>query len=171
MATTFIKIASVTVGSGGSSTLSFTSIPSTYTDLCLKLSLRDTATGASVYGFSIVLNNDLTGARYSGRYLLGNGSAASSATNTDYALSYTYDGGAATSNTFANSEIYFPNYAGSNQKSYSVDSVTEDNATAAYASLHARLYNQTTAISQVDVYSSGTFAQYSTATLYGIKNS
>ena len=40
MATTFTKIASVTVGSGGASSIDFTSIPSTYTDLCVKLSTR-----------------------------------------------------------------------------------------------------------------------------------
>jgi hypothetical protein len=40
MATTFIKIASVTVGSGGAASMDFTSIPSTYTDLVIKVSTR-----------------------------------------------------------------------------------------------------------------------------------
>jgi hypothetical protein len=171
MADTYTLISSVTVGAGGAATMSFTSIPSTYTDLKIVASLRDTATGSTGYGFSLVFNNDLTGARYSGRYLLGNGANASSGTVSDYSTSYTYVGGAATSNTFSNTEIYIPNYAGSTQKSHAIDSVTENNATTAFADMWAKLYNQTTAISQIDLYSSGTFAQYSTAYLYGIKNS
>ena len=43
MATTFTKIASVSVGSGGAATMSFTSIPSTYTDIVVKLSARGDA--------------------------------------------------------------------------------------------------------------------------------
>ena len=41
MADTFVKIATVTVGSGGAATIDFSSIPSTYTDLCIKHSLRN----------------------------------------------------------------------------------------------------------------------------------
>ena len=40
MATTYTLISSVTVGSGGAASIEFTSIPSTYTDLVLKLSAR-----------------------------------------------------------------------------------------------------------------------------------
>ena len=78
MALQLFKIADATVATP-QTIISFSSIPQGYTDLKLVFSGRDTATGSVQYGFSLVFNNDLTGARYSGRYLLGSGSAASSA--------------------------------------------------------------------------------------------
>ena len=41
MANTYTLIASNTVGSGGAASISFSSIPSTYTDLLVKISTRD----------------------------------------------------------------------------------------------------------------------------------
>ena len=45
MANTFQLISSTTVGAGGASSIDFTSIPSTYTDLVIKWSGRLTSTG------------------------------------------------------------------------------------------------------------------------------
>jgi hypothetical protein len=166
MATTYTKIASVTVGSGGASSIDFTSIPSTYTDLCIKLSTRGTDTSGDL---GIKLNTSTSS--FSRRVLRGNGSAASSTNASD-----NYIGGLEPSNytasTFANTEIYIPNYAGSNNKSISVDSVTENNATEAFAFFVASLWSNSAAITSVSLYpfSSGNIAQYSTATLYGITN-
>jgi len=168
---TMTLIASNTVGSSGSSQIIFTSIPSTYTDLLLKISARDTSTGQSAYGFSLVFNNDLTTSNYSGRTVVGNGTNASSGTISDYGTTLTYNAGASTANTFSNDELYIPNYAGSTAKSMSIDAVTENNATTIWAQFVAKLYTPTTAISRLDIYASGTFAQYSTFYLYGIKNS
>lgn len=70
--------------------------------------------------------------------------------------------------------MYFPNYAGSNAKSFSADYVTENNATSALIGLVALLWNQTSAITSMNFegyYSGDKFDQYSTVTLYGIKNS
>lgn len=170
MPDTFIKIASVTVGSGGAATIDFTSIPSTYTDLCVKLSVRSTRAGAADDNLNITLNSATTNFTY--RYLRGSGSAAASSSGSNgYVAGITAAG--ATSSTFANVEIYIPNYAGSNNKSISSDSVTENNATEAYAFLFADLWSNTAAITSIGFVSgtSNNFAQYSTATLYGIKNS
>ena len=168
MPDTFVKIASVTVGSGGSSTIDFTSIPSTYTDLCIKLSLRDTVTGTNARPFTLKFNGSSTS--YSAKFILGDGSAASSFSDTSAYAGYE-NTSSTTTNTFATNEIYIPNYAGSNYKSASIDSVTETNATQANAALVADLWSNTAAINQVTITSFGTFVQYSTAVLYGIKNS
>ena len=169
MAITFYKIASVTVGSGGASSIDFTLIPSTYTDLCLKVSGRTTE--SSVYAGIYVSFN---GAAYNstGKVLEGDGSAASSFNYTNGAIAF-IAGNSATSNTFGNTELYIPNYAGSNYKSYSSDGVGENNGTLALAHLNAGLWSNTAAINQItlDAYLSNTFMQYTTATLYGIKNS
>jgi hypothetical protein len=78
-----------------------------------------------------------------------------------------------TASTFGSIKVYIPNYAGANNKSFSVDGVTETNAAASDAILTAGLWSQTTAINQL-TFKSGSatdFNQHSTATLYGIKNS
>jgi hypothetical protein len=164
---TFIKIASVTVGSGGAATIAFSSIPSTYTDLCLKVSLRNTA---NVDWAGIYFNGVTTG--YSNRAIQATGSSVTSRSSTDKDLTILTDENAFTANTFGNAEIYIPNYAGSTYKSYSVDTVTENNATTAYSELSAHLWSNTAAITSITINAqSSNLAQYSTATLYGIKNS
>ena len=169
MPDTFIKIASVTVGAGGASSIDFTSIPSTYTDLCVKLSARGT-NAAVVISPILYLNNDTSAGSF--KSLVGNGSAASSSGTSGYIDAGVISSANATSSTFGNFEIYIPNYAGSTYKSVSSDSVTENNATEAYANFRALLWANTAAINAVKfTLGAGNFAQYSTATLYGIKNS
>ena len=154
--------------------MTFSSIPSTYTDLCVKLSGRSNRANLEDY-LKLSLNSDTTTGNYSGRYLYGTGSGAGSETFTSGGTERFVGnsvGANATASTFSNVEIYIPNYLGSNQKSYSVDSVNENNATAAAAQLIAGLWSGTTAISALSVSTAfGSFVQYSTATLYGIKNS
>jgi hypothetical protein len=170
MPSTFTLIASSTVGAGGASSIDFTSIPSTYTDLCIVASLRPAS--GSFDGCYVYFNNDQNSGRYTSRVLRGNGSAVSSFVGGDTTKSYAGELSSNTASTFNNVSIYVPNYAGSNQKSFSVDSVGEDNSTAAYQVFNAGLYNQTTAISQVSLrIASVNIAQYSTAYLYGVKSS
>lgn len=164
MPNTFTKIASVTVGSGGAANIEFTSIPSTYTDLCLVYSTRTTA--VSVSGNDIISLNG-SSASFTGRRLYGSGASAASDTVTTWAGFNSASTG--TASTFSNSLIYFPNYAGSTNKSYSIDSVQEQNGTTAYMGLNAGLWSNTAAITSIRFTpDSGNYAQYSTATLYGI---
>jgi hypothetical protein len=173
MANTYVKIASVSVGLLGSPSITFTSIPSTYTDLTVFLSAR-TDRLATVADNTIMKINSSTSS-YSARVLQGDGSAASSFTDTNQPPFFTFTSTAvnATSNTFGSVFIYLPNYAGSTNKSYSVDSVSENNATSAFARLSAGLLSNTAAISSLTFTNDGgaNFIQYSTATLYGISKS
>lgn len=164
MANTFELIASSTVGAGGASSIDFTSIPSTYTDLVIKLSVRPN----SADSIAIKFNGSTTG--YVSKNLEGSGASASSGNNPasgryiNYAL-------LTTSNTFTSGEVYIPNYAGSSYKSASADAVGEANATTAYADLNSILWSNTASINQVTLYFvSQSFVQYSTAYLYGVKN-
>jgi hypothetical protein len=172
MATTFTKIASVSVGSGGSSSISFTSIPSTYTDLVLKVSLREATANNGVA--KLKFNSSATS--YTARLLWGNGSSFGSSTNytgggTYYGTDGSSNGSSNTVNSFASAEYYVPNYAGSNFKSISFDGGAETNATAIFLGLSAGLWSNTAAITSIDIteFSGTNWAQYSTATLYGIK--
>jgi hypothetical protein len=175
MPNTYVKIASVTVGSGGASTIAFSSIPATYTDLVVKLSSRQNL--AQIYGVLNVQFNGTGGTAYSYRLIQGNGSSASSSNQTgvDSIYGVFSDNGAnSTASTFSNIEMYVPNYAGSNFKSVSLDQVSENNATTAYAILNAGIWSNTSAITSITFATGGSgasFVQYSTATLYGIKNS
>ena len=167
MANTYTLISSVTVGSGGSSTIDFTSIPSTYTDLVIKYSLRCNGTnGTGAFYF----NSDTTNTNYASRRV---GSDGSSAFSNNYSAPYgAYaDKSTYTASTFANGEIYIPNYRSSAYKSFSVDDVTENNATAADLILTAGIWNNTAAITAVRIAGVvDSFVQYSTAYLYGISN-
>jgi hypothetical protein len=174
MANTMTLISSVTVGSGGTSTMTFSSIPSTYTDLCLKLSLRSSSANDRriiFFKFNGVVSgyNDKSIRAYSG----GVASQTDNGGNTSFAV-WDMPAANATANTFSNVELYIPNYAGSTNKSISADGVGEINsANGAVAGLTAALSTVTSAISQIDIFGDGTgnFVQYSTAYLYGIKNS
>ncbi len=168
MPDTFIKIASVTVGSGGASSMAFSSIPSTYTDLVVKVSARSNFAinpQAALYVSTNVSSP-------SSRRIEGNGSSAASYTEaSSINASGSTPANSSTANTFGNVELYFPNYAGSTNKSLSMDGVGENNTTAAYATLTAGLFSATTAINSITLATDGNFIQYSTAILYGIKNS
>ena len=172
MPTTYEAIATVTVGSGGAANIEFTSIPATFTDLAIKYSLRGDA-GAISRSVYVTFNNNTSS--YSDRYLQGDGSSASSGTNSGGTTKF-YAGectaSTATSSTFGNQELYIPNYAGSSNKSISIDAVAETNATTQYMSLVASLWSNSAAITSIKlVPGTGNFVQHSTATLYGIKNS
>jgi hypothetical protein len=163
-----IPISTVTVGSGGNN-IDFINIPQTYTDLIIKLSARDTAS-ATFWGFNIYFNGSLA-TNYSFRRLYGTGSgtASDSFSGQTTISPYAASGGTSTANTFGNTEIYIPNYTGSTAKSVLIDGVSENNATSAVAGLTAALWSLTSPINQVSISASGTFAQHTTATLYGIR--
>jgi len=170
MPTTFKKIASVTVGSGGATGVTFSSIPNTYTDLQLLVSVRDGTNTNQGQSVGLYFNSDPYPASASNRGLTGSGSSATSYTSSGFT-----DGGfmndiSTTSNTFSSHSIYISNYAASTFKSLSIDSVTENNATLAKANLIAGLYSSTTPISSILAsFGGNTILQHSTFTLYGIK--
>ena len=173
MALTYQAIATVTVGSGGASNIEFTSIPGTYTDLLVKVSARQDAAGTN--GQFQMRFNGSSSTIYSRRKIYGDGSSAlSNSGSSEDAFQYIdVPRTGATANTFGNVEIYIPNYAGSNNKSISIDAVTEQNGTTAYAEFYAGLWASTSAITSITLIPMGAsekFLQYSTATLYGIKN-
>jgi hypothetical protein len=176
MANTYEAIATVTVGAGGASNIEFTSIPATFTDIKIVVSARtDVADVAD--DLAVQINSDGTAGRHSWRIIWGNGSSANSGNSTSDSRGHGGWVSAAngTTSTFSSNEIYIPNYAGSTQKSFSTEGAQENNTSSALISMAANLYNQTTAVTSVKLFSrsypSSKFVQYSTATLYGIKNS
>jgi hypothetical protein len=170
MANTFEAIATVTVGSP-TALIDFTSIPQSYTDLAVKISARTPAVTSQL---DVLIDMNASVNQTNWRIVQGDGSGAYSATASNtLGRGGVIPAGNATANMFCNVEIYIPNYTSSNQKSYSSDSSMENNTTSSYNEFIAGLYTQTTAITSIrlSVTSGNNFSQYSTATLYGIKNS
>lgn len=175
MPSTYKIIQAITVGSGGSSALDFTSIPNTYTDLILKVSGRITTAAIDTH-ISLRFNNN-SGNSYSFKRVIGNGAgpgtgASSYGETNETSMNFysTVNGASSTTSTFSNIEFYIPNYASSNTKTISFDGVLENNAVTAYASIYAGLWNNTAAINQITLTGSANFLQHTTAYLYGVSN-
>ena len=169
MAYTYELISSYTA-TGSVSSVDFTSIPNTYTDLCLKLSVRTTVSNTSSTTY-LYINGVLT--NRVAKVLYGTHTTKGSYSNTGGIAGDT-NGGTSTSNTFGNQEIYIANYASSKYKPYSIDAVTEMNSTATDNTLMlaAGVWSSSSAITSVGIsLSPDSIAQHSTIQLYGIKNS
>jgi hypothetical protein len=170
MAQNYVLLERIELNASAAS-VTFSNIPqSGYTDLKIVISARvDTAnTSRTMY---MRVNGSSTS--WTQRSIYGTGSAAGSDSTTGYGSTFLYcgevNGSTSTTSTFTNTEVYCPNYLSSNYKSFSVDSAQENNATAAFLTLMAGLWSNTSAISTI-LFSpdSGNFVQYSTFSLYGL---
>lgn len=157
-----------TVGAGGVTVINFNNIPQTFTDLKLVLSIRaSSSSGTTEVGMYV--NGTSFPAPSSYTNIQGNGSTATSGRNSGFLSLGIVNDTSSTANTFSSHDIYIPNYTSTNFKQFIVDSVTENNATAAIQRLTADLNRQSAAITYFSTDMGGnTFLQHSTATLYGI---
>ncbi len=153
--------------------ITFSSIPQTYTDLYLVFSTRSSA--ATVSG-RFYINADTTMSNYETRILYGSGSG--NGFSLSGATSGVHNGVAGwlnqntnyTANTFGSTSMHFPNYTASNHKSISTDSINENNATEAFQMIGASIWKNNHAITSIEILDAlgGNLVQYSSATLYGI---
>ena len=164
MANTY-KLISKNILSSSQSSITFSSIPGTYTDLRVLCSTRNTSTSNGLYISFNGVNTNLSNIR-----LYSNASTVATYNGSDiivYTGRSTY-----TTNVFDNTEIYIPNYAGSNYKSISIDNISENADTNNEVALTAGLWSSTSAITSITFTPSGnSFATNSSFYLYGIKNS
>jgi hypothetical protein len=170
MANTYTLIEAKTLGTAVAS-VTFSSIPGTYTDLIVKYSGRQGSENAH----NIRFNGD-SGNNYTYLMLGGDGvnnPSSGGASGVANIISRGINPGSSTSNTFGNTEMYIPNYANiSFNKSVSVDGVNETNGTEIYMSVVAGLWSNTSAITSIEILArDGNLAVGSTFYLYGIKNS
>ena len=168
MANTYTALSTVTVGSGGAASILFSSIPNTYTDLCIVMSARSTA-GSISTGMQITLSGSTADRSY--QQLYGTGTTVTASTGSDNYCGEV-NGNTSTANTFSNNTIYLPSYSSSNRKPYSVDYFSENNGTNAFIGAVAGFWNDSSIITSIEFYlSAGNFAEHSTATLYAIYRS
>ena len=156
MAITYESIATTTLGSAQSS-VTFSSISGSYTDLVLVINSK-TSSNVDVY---YRLNSD-TGSNYSDTRLYGNGSAVGSDRNT----SQTSARFGTTNTEFGTIILNLQNYSYSNTYKTGVSRAGEVNWGTV---THVSLWRSTAAVTSVQVLTgSGTFSIGSTFTLYGI---
>jgi hypothetical protein len=165
MPTTYAPIATTTLGTAASS-IDFTSIPATYTDL--KVVFVGTATSAT--GLRAQFNGD-TATNYSRTSLLGDGGSVYSqrASSVAFVSLGINDNLSTTVPTLRTMDIF--SYAGSTNKTVLTNESTETNVSGGAATVAVQLWRNTSAITSISLNVSGTtIAAGSTATLYGIKN-
>jgi hypothetical protein len=172
MATTYTLISSNVLSSTAAS-VTFSSIPGTYTDLVLRISARSDRAAARE---TVQVQFNSTGSGlYSETRIQGSGSAVSSFRNTagDGVNAFFIDSAVDTASTFASLEAYIPSYAAAIKKQFSAIGALENNATEAYIRALAGLFDSTSAISSITLTPTGpsNFVSGSSFYLYGIKNS
>ena len=167
----FEAISSVTVGSGGASSIDFTGIGTDWQHLQMRVIARNNQTpGIDAQGLSVRFNSD-TGSNYCRHNLTGNGSAASAV-------------------GFANQTILYPGYvttttAGSDEFSASIIDIIDYGSTtknttvrgfaghdgngAGFVGVFSGAWLSTDAVLSITLATTGNFLEHSTAALYGVK--
>jgi hypothetical protein len=174
MPSTYTLIKGETLTSSAAS-YTFSAIPSTFTDLVVRVSSRSDYAGNADYA-NLTINSD-TSSIYSNTALRGNGTAAASYNEANVSPSTAnyntrQNADTSTSNTFSSLEIYIPSYTASQNKAFSQFGAQENNNTTAELWPIASLYRSTTAISSLKLQPIfGTnFLSGSSFYLYGVKN-
>lgn len=157
--------------SSGVLTVTFSSIPQTYTDLELRVSARKVSPAGQSSDFLIRFNSDTT-TLYSTTRITANGATAASdrqSNSSAQVLTDMVSGSASTANTFGTFAMYIPNYTSTGNKPASAFGANENNTTTAYILGHAGLYRGTSGISSISVTtSSQNYEVGSSFYLYGI---
>jgi len=171
-ATSYESIATVTVGSGGSSTVSFTSIPATYKHL----QLRGIARTTTAERINLTFNSD-TGSNYSMHRLVGNGSAASASAQSAQSAMWIgsgYDGVSQTANTFTAFIIDILDYTSTTKtKTLRALDGLDKNGSGGIEFSSGGWFKTPEAITSISmsIQSGTSFAQYTQFGLYGIRGS
>ena len=163
------SIATVTVGSGGSTYLTFTSIPSTYKHLQLRM--ITSSVNGDTEGY-IEYNGDYNSSNYQYHRLFGNGSANSGGSGSG---AYIFNGwGTGISNLFVAHVVDILDYSNTSKikPTKNLTGFSTNNASANnWIGMHSTLWKNTNAINEIRVrMNSNPFNQYTHAALYGIKD-
>lgn len=166
----FESIATVTVGSGGSSSITFSSIVGTYAHLQVRMLVRQTSTSN---GYTARFNSD-TGSNYTRHLLIGTGSSVAAAGDANQTKISLNDSAISTStaNVFGVSVCDILDYSNTNKYSTVRTLGGFDNNGGGTVMFNSGVWMNTAAITSITITpDAGNFAQYSHFALYGIKGS
>ena len=168
--TSYESIQTVTVGSGGSASISFTSIPSTFKHLQIRGIAR--GNGGAFYDRPLIQFNSDTGSNYSWHYLEGYNTSTGAAAGTSQTFIseyYAASGAGATASVFGAMVLDILDYADTNKyKTTRSLAGLDSNTVGGALQLASGSWRNTAAISTITL-SGFTFQQYSQFALYGIK--
>lgn len=173
MANTFVPLAK-SVLTGTASSISFNTIPGTYTDLVIFISARTDRPTVQQDPIKIRFNGAGTDSNLSPTYFYASGTSVGASGGLSYGLIGYATCAGSTSNTFSNIELYLPNYAGSTNKMISSTSANEHNATSSNElDAIATSWNSTAAITSITLLpnTGPNFISGSRFDLYGILKS
>jgi hypothetical protein len=162
-----VALGVVTVGAGGASSISFSSIPNTYQHL----QLRGITKNASSSNFAAMRFNSDTASNYSAHYLDGDGASATAGGASNYDRSYFgYTSTSSQTNIFGVSIIDILDYKDTNKfKTVRILTGVDANGSGT-VEFSSSSWRSTSAITDINIFFSSTnFAQYSQIALYGIK--
>jgi len=165
------SIATVT-GTGSASTLSFTSIPSTYKHLQIRYISRSTAGSAGLSGIQVTANSDTTSGNYSYHRIVGDGASASAYGQSGLDYIGLNSNSANTSGMYAVGVLDILDYTSTNKgKTFRLLTGGDLNNTLGIITLRSQGWFATSAaITRIDLTTSvGNFDTNSTFALYGIK--
>lgn len=176
VAGSYESIATTTVGVAGQTTITFSSIPATYSHLQVRYIARNSGTGDNFIAMKWIFNSDAT-AVYSNHYLYGNGSATGSGATTsassaggDGLLGMIKDNAAGYTSMYAAGVLDILDYANTNKYKTCRLLWGEDLNGSGRVALQSANWQKTAAITQIDFScATGNFMQYSQFALYGIK--
>jgi hypothetical protein len=167
----YVPIATTTVPSAGAATVTFSSIPSTYTHLQIRYTGR---TARPVNGDSLILRfNGDTGSNYAYHALYGDGSSPAAfggSSLTSIIFGYV-PGSSAASNIMGVGVIDILDYANTSKNKTSRSLIGEDFNGFGDVALFSGLWINTAAVNSITISgaTAANFTQYSSFTLYGIK--
>ena len=164
----YTLIETITVDSGGASSIEFDSIEAVDgADLKVLISARSNASGvATEYRFQF--NGDTSSVYYT-TGVAGDGSTINnrSAGPTSFLENLSLQKNGATANTFGNGELYISNFSSAQDTVASFTAVSENNASEAYQGMAAFLRDVAEAITSIKIYATvGDFMEHTTASLY-----
>jgi len=157
------SLATTTVGSGGASSITFSSIPATYKHLQIR-GISKMSSGASLVA---QLNSD-TGNNYARHYLNGSGSAVAAGANASFSNFFVGTTGNATS-TFGASVIDILDYANTNKYKTSRSFSGADANGSGFVQFFSGLWMNTAAVTTITISGDSNFQEYSSFSLYGVK--
>lgn len=166
------SIATSTVGSGGTASVTFSSIPSTYTHLQIRWLAQCTNSGQAPENMGFRFNSD-TGANYTRHYIDTDGTTVTAGANTG--LSQAYSVLAQTSSTypsaFSTGYMDILDYANTNKYTTTRSLAgIEYNGSGSNIQFTSDLWLNTAAVTTINIRPlSGSFKEYSSFALYGIK--
>lgn len=165
--TAYESIATNTVGSGGSSTITFSSIPSTFSHLQLRYLSGDQRASAYDSPINVTFNSDSSSV-YAYHELVGDGSTANSYATTGATKFWIFGGG---SSGFGVGVLDVLDYQNTNKfKTTRNLSGVDGNGVGGNVHFVSGLWRSTSAVSSITLTPySGNFRQYSHFALYGIK--